>query len=285
MTLANVESPGEDIGHADGRFAPGTEVAKPAARWPRQTLVIPTFNERDNIAALLRQLSMVLPASDTEVIFVDDSTDDTPQVIVATSAHCAFPVTVHHRVQGVGGLGGAVVEGFRLARGSWVVVMDGDLQHPPEVVVDLVAAGECDGADLVVASRYLAGGSRAGLADRYRRLVSGASTFVTRQLFRSALRRVSDPMSGFFAVRRSSLETDDLQPLGYKVLLELLVRTRPARVVEVPYVFQPRQAGASKSSLREGVRFLRHLGRLRLTARSSSLAGRTVAPTRTGGLS
>ena len=89
-----------------------------------------------------------------------------------------------------------------MARGTWVVVMDADLQHPPEVVPELVAAGTRDGADVVVASRYAEGGSRGGLSDRYRRFVSACSTLATKLFFRTALTQISDPMSGFFAVRR-----------------------------------------------------------------------------------
>jgi dolichol-phosphate mannosyltransferase len=242
-------------------------------RAPRQTLVIPTFNERENIAVLLARLAAVLPADDTQIVFVDDSTDDTPQVIEAAAATCPIPVTVCHRVNGTGGLGGAVVEGMRLARGEWIVVMDADLQHPPEVVPDLVAAGRRDGADLVVASRYLSGGRRDGLANRLRRWVSRGSTIVAKVLFRRTLFRVSDPMSGFFAVRASALTVAALRPIGYKILLELIVRTQPARVVEVPYGFQSRYAGESKSSLREGLRFLRHLLVLRVGGRRLRMLG------------
>ena len=232
----------------------------------RQSLVIPTFNERENIEPLLRRLTEVLPETGTEICFVDDSTDDTPEVIRAAAQRCPIPVTVHHRENGAGGLGGAVVEGMRLARGDWVVVMDADLQHPPEIVPDLIAAGMRDGADLVIGTRYAAGGTNGGLSDGYRRIVSSTSTMVTKLIFRNALLRVSDPMSGLFAVRTSSLEVDRLRPLGYKILLELLVRNRPGRIVEVPYSFQPRHAGDSKSTVAEGMRFLKHLGVLRLGA-------------------
>jgi dolichol-phosphate mannosyltransferase len=234
------------------------------SRTTRQTLVIPTFNERENIALLLTRLATVLPAEGTQIVFVDDSTDDTPQVIAAAARTCPIPVTVHHRDQADGGLGGAVLAGMRLAEGEWIIVMDADLQHPPELVPDLVAAGRRDGADLVVASRYAGGGRRDGLANGVRRWVSRGSTTVAKLLFRGPLGRISDPMSGFFAVRRSSLELTGLRPMGYKILLELAVRTRPPRVVEVPYVFQSRHAGESKSTLREGLRFLRHLAVLKV---------------------
>jgi dolichol-phosphate mannosyltransferase len=232
----------------------------------RQTVVIPTFNERENIAALLERLVAVLPESDTELVFVDDSTDDTPEVIRAAALTCPIPITVHHREHGAGGLGGAVVEGMRLARGAWIVVMDADLQHPPEIVPDLIAAGLRDGADLVVGTRYAAGGKRDGLSDGYRKLISGGSTFVTKMIFRNSLLQVSDPMSGLFAVRASSLQVDGLRPLGYKVLLELVVRNRPGRIVEVPYTFQQRHAGESKSTMAEGIRFGKHLAVLRFGA-------------------
>jgi len=232
----------------------------------RQTVVIPTFNERENIGALLDRLVAVLPESDTEIVFVDDSTDDTPEVIRTAALTCPIPITVHHREHGTGGLGGAVVEGMRLARGAWIVVMDADLQHPPEIVPDLIAAGLRDGADLVVGTRYAGGGRRDGLSDGYRKLISGGSTFFTKMIFRNSLLQVSDPMSGLFAVRTSSLQVDELRPLGYKVLLELVVRNRPGRIVEVPYAFQQRHAGESKSTMAEGLRFGKHLAILRFGA-------------------
>jgi dolichol-phosphate mannosyltransferase len=232
----------------------------------RQTVVIPTFNERDNIATLLERLTAALPAGDTEILFVDDSTDDTPEVIRAAAEGCPIPVTVRHRAEPMGGLGGAVVEGMRAARGAWIVVMDADLQHPPEILPDLVDSGERDGADLVIGSRYAGGGTHEGLTGGYRRLVSGGSTMATKLIFRNSLVRVSDPMSGLFAIRASSLEVEELRPLGYKILLELVVRNRPGRIVEVPYSFQQRRAGESKSTMAEGVRFLKHLAILRLGA-------------------
>lgn len=232
----------------------------------RQSVVIPTFNERENVEPLLRRLAEVLPVTGTEILFVDDSTDDTPDVIRAAAQHCPIQVTVHHRENGTGGLGGAVVEGMRLTRGDWVVVMDADLQHPPEVVPDLIAAGMRDGADLVIGTRYAGGGTNGGLSDRYRRIVSSASTMLTKLIFRTALLRVSDPMSGLFAVRTSSLDVERLRPLGYKILLELVVRNRPGRIVEMPYSFQQRHAGDSKSTMAEGIRFLRHLALLRFGA-------------------
>nr|WP_251051088.1 glycosyltransferase family 2 protein [Streptomyces sp. ISL-86] len=233
------------------------------------TLIIPTFNEAGNVEELLRRLAGFLPAHlPCEVLFVDDSTDDTPAVIEKAASECPFPVAVLHRETAEGGLGGAVVEGMlaigkERAATDWIVVMDADLQHPPHLVPELVGEGERTGADLVVASRYIPGGSRAGLAGSYRVAVSRGATWLTKGLFPRALRGISDPMSGFFAMRRSVVTADALRPLGYKILLELAVRCRPAKVAEVPFVFQDRYAGESKSTAREGLRFLTHLAALR----------------------
>ncbi|MFE5143398.1 glycosyltransferase [Streptomyces fagopyri] len=236
------------------------EVPEPGA----VTIVVPTFNEAGNVRELLRRITESVPARlPCEVVFVDDSTDDTPGVITRAAPDCSFPVTVLHREQPVGGLGGAVVEGLRAATSDWIVVMDGDLQHPPSLVPELVAAGERSGAGLVVASRYTKGGSRAGLAGGYRIAVSRGATWLTKTLFPRRLHGISDPMSGFFAIRRSAVTAGVLQPLGYKILLELAVRSRPRQVTEVPFVFQDRFAGESKSTAREGFRFLRHLAGLR----------------------
>jgi dolichol-phosphate mannosyltransferase len=236
------------------------EVPEPGA----VTIVVPTFNESANIRRLLRQIAESVPARlPCEVVFVDDSTDDTPEVITEAARDCPFPVSVLHREVPEGGLGGAVVEGLKAASSQWIVVMDGDCQHPPSLIPELIASGERAHAGLVVASRYIKGGSREGLAGGYRIAVSRGATWLTKALFPRRLRGISDPMSGFFAIRRSAVTAEVLRPLGYKILLELAVRSRPRRVTEVPFVFQDRFAGESKSSAREGFRFLRHLVGLR----------------------
>jgi dolichol-phosphate mannosyltransferase len=247
----------EELGDPAVRAA---EVPEPGA----VTIVVPTFNEAGNVRELLHQITESVPSRlPCEVVFVDDSTDDTPQVIFEAAQDCPFPVTVLHRDEPVGGLGGAVVEGIKAAGSDWIVVMDGDLQHPPSLVPELIGTGERANAGLVVASRYIKGGSREGLAGGYRIAVSRGATWLTKTLFPRRLRGISDPMSGFFAIRRSAVTADVLQPLGYKILLELAVRSRPREVTEVPFVFQDRFAGESKSTAQEGFRFLRHLVGLR----------------------
>ncbi len=150
------------------------------------SVVVPTRNERENIGPLIERLSASLPAQRSELIFVDDSTDDTPEVAVAAGQSSSLPVLVMHRGPGerVGGLGGAVVAGMRLAEGRIVVVMDGDLQHPPENDPRARFARSTMGeADLVVASRYRDNGGADGLANRSRAGVSRLATRLTKAAF------------------------------------------------------------------------------------------------------
>jgi dolichol-phosphate mannosyltransferase len=253
--------------------AGATRAATASTTRPYLSVVVPTYNERDNVAELLRRLAEALPPR-SEVVIVDDSTDGTAAKARLVAAKLPTPVRVRHRNVAEGGLGGAVVEGFRLARGEWIVVMDADLQHPPASVADLVVAGDWTGADIVVASRYVGDGSGAGLDGAYRRLVSRSSTWLARLAFPETLRGVSDPMSGFFAIRAGAVDLDQLKPDGFKILMECLVRSGSARVVEVPYEFGHRHAGESKSSIREGLRFLRHLAELRRSVSSAALRPR-----------
>ncbi|MEW2524959.1 glycosyltransferase family 2 protein [Streptomyces sp. NPDC047071] len=259
--------PGSDAERAaDAAVSEGLGHLAPDGVRTTVTVIIPTFNEADNVEELLTRLAAALPGHlDCEALFVDDSTDDTPAAIERAALTCPFPVHVIHRETPTGGLSGAVVEGMKAAASEWLVVMDADLQHPPSLMPELVETGRRTGAELVVASRYAGGGSHAGLSGRYRVAVSRTSTLVTKSLFPSALRGISDPMSGFFAIRRATVhaQADILKPLGYKILLELAIRCRPRTVAEVPFSFQERYAGESKSTVREGLRFLNHLVSLR----------------------
>lgn len=225
------------------------------------TVIVPTFNEAPNVAELVRRLTPAVPPG-SEILFVDDSTDDTPDVIRAVAATSSVPVRLIHRTEAVGGLSGAVVEGLRDAANDWCVVMDGDLQHPPEMVGVLLQTGRETGADVVVASRKVVGGSSAGLSDARRRLVSSASIALTRAMFPRRLRDCTDPMTGFFALDRTRIDVAALQPQGFKILLEILARQRLV-VVEEPFVFGERFAGDSKATLAQGVRFVRQLAALR----------------------
>ncbi|SKC37616.1 glycosyltransferase [Krasilnikoviella flava] len=234
------------------------------------TVVVPTYNEGPNVAELVRRLAaalgpdgggQVVPGG-VEVLFVDDSRDDTPAVIEQVAARSALPVRMIHREVPDGGLSGAVVAGLRAATGERVVVMDGDLQHPPEMVPVLLATARETGADVVVASRYTGRGDAGGLDGRYRRWVSKASGLLARSMFPVKLRDVSDPMTGFFVVRRAAVDLAALRPRGFKILLEILARQRLV-VVEEPFVFGERFAGRSKATVANGLRYVQQLTLLR----------------------
>lgn len=226
------------------------------------SVIVPTFNEAPNVAELVRRLGDALRGLEAEVIFVDDSTDDTPAVVMAVAAEAPLPIRLIHRERPTGGLGGAVMAGVDAAASDLCVVMDGDLQHPPEKIRELVSEYERSGADVVVASRYAGGGTSGGLSSRLRVLVSSASTAVTKAMFPIRLHGCSDPMTGFFLVDRRVVDGEALRPRGFKILLEILARQN-LRISEIPFDFADRHAGESKASLRQGFRFLTQLGYLR----------------------
>ena len=235
------------------------------------SVIVPSRNERDNIAPLLLRLHAAMGGVQVEVIFVDDSEDDTPEVIQAcalTYEHTETRVAVIHRVreERTGGLSGAVLKGFAAAASPWVAVMDSDLQHPPEVMPKLLQRAEVGDVDLVVGSRYVDDGQASGLSGLTRRLISLSSGGAAHLFFPRRLKDVTDPMSGLFLVRRDLLALETYKPLGFKILLEVAVRHAPLKVGEVPYEFAPRNAGESKASVREGLQFVRHLLRLKATA-------------------
>jgi glycosyltransferase involved in cell wall biosynthesis len=231
----------------------------------KTTIIVPTRNESLNVAALLGRLESVYSAAPLEVLFVDDSDDETPQEIEINAKHTPFPVRLVHREPGErrGGLSGAVLAGLAEARGDWIVVMDGDLQHPPELAERLAAVGRSRELDLVVASRYVESGDADGLSSPARHAVSGLSTMAAKMIFPRRVGRVSDPMSGFFAVRRAAIDPRRMRPTGYKILLEILVRHPRLRMAEAPFHMEDRHGGQSKASVRQGWAFLRHLTRLR----------------------
>lgn len=226
------------------------------------SIIVPTFNEGPNVRELLRRLDTALGSTAYEVVFVDDSTDDTPEIIAEAIGKTRTPVRLIHRDHPTGGLGGAVVEGMQAAAATWCLVMDGDLQHPPEVIPSMLERAAQGDADVVVASRYIAGGSSDGLANAVRTGVSRASTMLTKAMFPRKLSGCSDPMTGFFLVDRDAIAVDSLRPRGFKILLEILAR-KQMRVAEVPFDFAERFAGESKASFTQGIRFLTQLTMLR----------------------
>jgi dolichol-phosphate mannosyltransferase len=229
------------------------------------SVIVPTFREAENLPHLMARIARVRtgPLRDLEVVVVDDdSNDGTARVIEELG--CDWVRVMTRR--GERGLSIAVIAGMREARGDIVLVMDADLSHPPEKIPELVAAIE-GGADFALGSRYAPGGTTDAHWSVWRWLNSKAATLLARPFTRAA-----DPMSGFFALKRATFEgAAPLNPLGYKIGLELMVKCRCRNVVEVPIHFTERTRGTSKLTVNQQWLYLRHVGRLlrwRLTHRA-----------------
>lgn len=230
----------------------------------RLSLVVPTFNEGKNLADLVSQLTTLLDpelGDDYEIIVVDDDSADRTWELASTLAATHPKLRVIRR-EHERGLSSAVIRGWQIARGEVLAVIDGDLQHPPEITVELWRAIE-NGADLAVASRHVAGG---GVSDWsvVRRMLSRGAQVLGLALLPGVLGRVSDPMSGYFMLRRDVIAGVVLHPLGYKILVEVIGRGRVDSVTEVGYVFRERAEGQSKVTWRVYRDYVRHLARLRV---------------------
>src|SRR5215208_947384 len=225
------------------------------------TLVIPTRNEAGNVPRLVRELGEALRGVDYRVVFVDDSTDETPAVIRTLSEEDGRISLIHRAsAEQDGGLSTAVATGMDAVanESEYTCVMDADLQHPPEKVRELLEKARSTRADAVVASRYVRGGSYAGLPGPLRKAISVGSKYLARIVFKEA-RKTSDPMTGFFLVRNEAISGIQFRPMGFKILLEILVCVPELKVAEVPLNFRARNAGVSKASLRQGLEYLAHI--------------------------
>ncbi|HEX8521998.1 MAG TPA: polyprenol monophosphomannose synthase [Tepidisphaeraceae bacterium] len=224
----------------------------------RVSIIVPALNEAENIPLLVPRVDAAMDGRPYEVIIVDDnSRDATPVVIKELSK--TYPVSLLVRPQPKDGLSGAVLEGMAKARGDILVVMDADLQHPPEKLPDLLAPLDRNEADFVVGSRYVKGGSTEGEWGFFRKINSSVATVLARPF----AGRTTDPMSGFFALRRESYcAATRLTPLGYKIGLELMCKCRVQRVKEIPIHFGLRQKGESKLTIKQQFKYLEHLSRL-----------------------
>jgi dolichol-phosphate mannosyltransferase len=222
------------------------------------SIVIPTFKEAENLQILLPRIFESLPEASfsTEVIVVDDdSRDGTDQVCSKMSQ--LFPVRLITR-QNKRGLSTAVIDGMNEARGQTIIVMDADLSHPAEKIPDLVQALNVSGVDFVIGSRYVRGGRIDKNWSVFRWLNSKVATLLARPLTTA-----KDPMAGFFAIKRKRYESaEQLDPVGYKIGLELMVKCRCKTIAEVPIEFRDRVHGESKLSVRQQLDYLRHLKRL-----------------------
>lgn len=230
------------------------------SRPPSISVVVPTYREAPNIPVLAERLFAAFDAAGLtgELIFVDDNSQDgTEAAVQALAAIRPARLIVRTTERG---LSSAVLAGFAEAKHDVLVCMDADLSHPPESVPRLLEPLLRGDADFVIGSRYVAGGRTDDDWGLFRWLNSKVATLLARPLT-----IVRDPMAGFFCLNRETLErarAAGLNPIGYKIGLEILIKARCARVVEVPIDFADRLHGASKLTMRQQIEYLRHLARL-----------------------
>jgi len=210
------------------------------------SVIIPTFNESENICNVLESIKEYMPKVDIEAIVVDDNSPDGTGKIVEEYVKsmrdiAGYSVSIIHR-KAKNGLSSAIIDGLKKSSGDMVVVMDSDLSHPPQIIPKMLETLKQTQCDIVVASRYVTGGAINGWTLK-RKLMSKVATKIAKKGLGITS---SDPMSGFFAFRRKITDGLKFDAIGYKILLELLVKTKGVKVEEVPYTFTNRKFGSSK---------------------------------------
>ncbi|MBI5179525.1 MAG: polyprenol monophosphomannose synthase [Nitrospinae bacterium] len=226
------------------------------------SLVIPTYNEALNIAELIRRVSGSFAGSGAslELIVVDDNSPDgtAQKAEELKSQYPGMKVIVRTAERG---LATAVVRGWEQAEGSYLAVIDADLQHPPDIIRRLHSAAQSQGADMAVASRKVEGGGTSDW-EFHRVVISNVANIIAKCLLPWSLRDIKDTTTGCFLFKRENVELAKLSPTGFKIFLEVLVRGKFSNPVEVGYVFNQRSLGQSKMTLKQDIEFIIHLLKL-----------------------
>ena len=223
------------------------------------SIIVPTYKEAQNVGILSRRIHKTMTECNLsyEIIFVDDDSKDDIEKIILNHSTEGFNVRLIQR-KNERGLSSAVLRGFSEAKGEILVCMDADLSHPPETIHVMINKIVKDNAEFVIGSRYVNGGSTDHKWTIYRRINSRIAT-----LFAKPFTRAKDPMSGFFAIPdRVYKRGNSFNPIGYKIALELIVRCKCEKIVEVPIHFSERKFGESKLTLKEQLNYLVHIKRL-----------------------
>lgn len=218
------------------------------------SIILPTYNEAENIGKVIKEIEKNLKKKKHEIIVVDDNSPDGTARIAVTLGK-SFPVKVIER-KGKRGLSSAVIAGFSITKGKIIGVMDCDLSHPAGIIPKMVEAIEKEGCDLAIGSRHVIGGEVKGWSPQ-RKIISKLATKLARPLT-----QVKDPMSGFFFLKNEVIKGAKLNPIGYKILLEIVVKGRYKKIKEIPYTFRDRKAGKSKIGAKVYLDYLKHLLRL-----------------------
>jgi dolichol-phosphate mannosyltransferase len=273
-------------------YALEIETSSNGATLPVVSIIIPTYNEAKNIVQLIRSIrSSIDDDFSTEIIVVDDNSPDKTAGIVEEYAgsinqkknyqqqYSLSNQDVQHKFsvrvicrESKGGLVSAVLEGVKNSLGSYILILDADFSHPPNVVVDMVNELVNSHYDIVSASRYLEGGQIIGWPLR-RRAISKSATLLARSIL--GLNQVTDPISGFYAFKRDIITHITFSTSGYKLLLEILVKTENPKVKEIPYTFTDRKVGSSKLDSKVILDFVKALLHLYASKNSKSLRNKS----------
>jgi dolichol-phosphate mannosyltransferase len=229
------------------------------------SIIIPVYNERENIEELANRIKETMINKAFEIVFIDDSNDDTLEIINKLALEDPR-IKLEHRINETG-LATAVLRGFEIANGDILSVMDADLQHPPEILKAMLQEIEA-GADLVIPSRFIKGGDDGGL-NIFRKFVSDTARYLGKTLL-SKVRPISDPTGGLFMFKRKVIEGKELKPIGWKILIEILVIGNYNNVVQIPYKFVNRGSGRSKFTLSIQFQYLLHIASLIKRSRTNS---------------
>jgi len=224
----------------------------------RLSIIIPTYNERENLPILIERILKSLNQhniTNYEIIIVDDNSPDGTGEIAEQLAKQYKNIKVLHRPAKMG-LATAFLDGVKLAKGNIVALMDADLQHPPELLPELYQA-ILNGYDMAIASRYIKGGGTENWSTK-RKIVSKGAIILAHILFPET-RKIKDITSGYFTIRKDIIQNKKLNPIGYKIMLEIVVKAKPKRIIEIPFIFKSRTKGRSKLSSKEFINYLKHL--------------------------
>ena len=215
------------------------------------SIIIPTYNESQNIVNILKSIGSNLPKNIlTQAIIVDDNSPDGTGKIVEDylknlKKMADYTIEIIHR-KAKDGLGSAILNGIQHAKGDTIVVMDSDFSHPPQIIPKLIESVKKYQFDIAVASRYIKGGNIQGWSLK-RKIMSKFATLIAKKGLGIDAK---DPMSGFFAFKKNILNGLNIDAIGYKILLEILVKTKNVTITEIPYTFQDRELGSSKLNLK-----------------------------------
>ncbi|MGV8084642.1 MAG: polyprenol monophosphomannose synthase [Candidatus Bilamarchaeum sp.] len=220
------------------------------------SIIVPTYNEKENLPPLFSQISNSLKETDFELIIVDDNSPDQTAEFAGHLSKTYKFVRVLKR-KGKLGLASAIKDGVKIANGEYLLVMDADLSHPPQTLPKLIDPIKSN--DIVIGSRLMKGGEVKNWPI-YRKIISRGADFIARLVLGI---NVSDPMSGFFIIKKDLFEKSRIKVKGYKILLNLLYDNKGAKIIEIPYTFKDRFRGKTKLDTKEMVNYLFDILRIR----------------------